>query len=1216
MSSNTSELSILPDIQKKLQQYATSFENFSIYEYERSQIHWERNSKPSDLLHYEQSPICSTLKVKRDPFSGEIHDFREVSLKAAGATAKNSMSLNRAPLPPSQATRGSALYVPFLPGSFPSDALKIPECDDLSSSELLTVPPGFSSGVIFDSDGYTLLHEDKIESAPRKIPDQKNIINLLDLVQNEQELLGNWGSIKKDAKESSDSYSQQMQSEEESVIPKEPLVLNISKTAPINTTKEWAVLLDSSKPVKDFDEKVPHKALTTDFEFDTFQKLAIMQLEQGNHVFVAAHTSAGKTLVAEYAIALSREHKTRAIYTSPIKALSNQKYRDFKKKFDDVGLITGDFQLNETARCLIMTTEILKSMLYSGSDVIRDLEYVIFDEVHYINDRERGHVWEQVLIMLPKHVRVVLLSATVPNPEEFADWLGRTYQKKVYVITTPKRPVPLQHFLYTGTDGKTKNNRFLILNDSQWCMEGYVQAKNSMPNQGDKRGSDRRQFNEKQDKVLWSALTSHLEKNDLLPAVAFTFSRAKCDRNAASLSSMNLTSATEKFKIDAFYKACIQNLREEDRQIPQLLEMRDTLMRGIGIHHSGILPIIKEIVEMLFESGRIKLLFATETFAMGVNMPARTVIFDSITKHDGKEWRHLESAEYIQMAGRAGRRKLDNAGTVIILCKNQLPAETTLKLMMTGRPQSLSSQFRITYSMVLKLLLVKTLTVEGMMSRSFLEAGHQKKIVEYEKQLENVEKEITELYNAELSSYLQPLIAYFDAASKYLRCRKEILPGVFAHGKVQKVMTPGRVLLISYKNHINKLAMLLSTSRGAQEYKVFILTDKDLQSCKLDDKTDMWYKMISLASPKVFCPVESVGHDIVDVELKDILEISSKMIKVNTEVVIKDWNNRQIPRFKNDPPGQTTVKATQELHKISLSSKTPDADYSEYYHFLHDLHVDNNELYEDLTTMYRLKDSMLQYLGSTRIPNFLEQFSIVFSKKYLEEKRKNLKCLLSETNLTLYPDYEKKIALLKEMNYIDSNNIVERKGKVACQMGMNELLTTELVFRNVLKKLKPAEVAALLSTLVFQVRNKEESEKELLEGVTPALQEAIDKLKVIHSEIINIESRQIRSEDIQDELNLGLVMIIYNWASNKSFAEISSHSNYQAGIIVRCIQQLDDTICDIRDACKIIGDPTLRKKMEDASKAIRRDIVYADSLYTKGEDLSQILKSNSSRNHE
>jgi antiviral helicase SKI2 len=208
--------------------------------------------------------------------------------------------------------------------------------------------------------------------------------------------------------------------------------------------KSWVVM--DNEDVKNFNQKVPEPAISYPFELDEFQKRAVLRLEQGNCVFVAAHTSAGKTVVAEYAIALSRQHMTKTIYTSPIKTLSNQKYRDFKLKFGDVGVLTGDVCLNREASCMIMTTEVLQSMLYNDSNYVQDVEWVIFDEVHYINDPERGHVWEEVIIKLPDTVSIVMLSATVPNYKEFAEWVGRTKQKKVYVQYTLQRPVPLSHW--------------------------------------------------------------------------------------------------------------------------------------------------------------------------------------------------------------------------------------------------------------------------------------------------------------------------------------------------------------------------------------------------------------------------------------------------------------------------------------------------------------------------------------------------------------------------------------------------------------------------------------------------------------------------------------------------------------------------------------------------------------------------------------------------
>lgn len=239
----------------------------------------------------------------------------------------------------------------------------------------------------------------------------------------------------------------------------------------------WAIDTDVSQPVRNFQELLPHPAYTWPFELDSFQKHAILHLERHESVFVAAHTSAGKTVVAEYAIALCARNMSKCIYTSPIKALSNQKFRDFRRTFEDVGLLTGDVQIRPEASCLIMTTEILRSMLYRGADLIRDVEWVVFDEVHYVNDAERGVVWEEVIIMLPAHVNIILLSATVPNTMEFADWVGRTKKKKVYVISTLRRPIPLEHFLYTGNSSKTSNELFKLVDANKKLLSaGYKSA--------------------------------------------------------------------------------------------------------------------------------------------------------------------------------------------------------------------------------------------------------------------------------------------------------------------------------------------------------------------------------------------------------------------------------------------------------------------------------------------------------------------------------------------------------------------------------------------------------------------------------------------------------------------------------------------------------------------------------------------------------------------
>ena len=283
----------------------------------------------------------------------------------------------------------------------------------------------------------------------------------------------------------------------------------------------------------------------------------------------------------------------------------------------NVGVITGDVSINPEASCLILTTEILRSMLYKGADLIRDIEWVIFDEVHYINDLERGVVWEEVIIMLPAHVNFVLLSATVPNTVEFADWVGRTRKKNIWVISTDKRPVPLQHFLWC------KNKLFAVMDGStgKFLPEGFKNAKaegltvKKLDQQ--KRGIFKKP-SLKQTKSTWIVLINYLQKQELLPVVIFAFSKKVCEDTAYGLYNMDLTTSAEKSEITVLLSHALNRLGVNDRRLPQVLRVKDLVKRGIGLHHAGMLPILKEVVEMVFSRGLVKVLFATETFAMGV----------------------------------------------------------------------------------------------------------------------------------------------------------------------------------------------------------------------------------------------------------------------------------------------------------------------------------------------------------------------------------------------------------------------------------------------------------------------------------------------------------------------------------------------------------------------------------------------------------------------
>lgn len=581
-----------------------------------------------------------------------------------------------------------------------------------------------------------------------------------------------------------------------------------------NEKNEWAFLDESD--VSNFHEQIENPAMTFQFELDDFQKRAILQVEKGNSVFVAAHTSAGKTVIAEYAIALAAESERKVFYTSPIKTLSNQKLRDFREKFGDVGLVTGDVSIDDDAQCVIMTTEILRSMLYRGADVIRNVKYVIFDEVQFLNDEERGVVWEESIIMLPPHVVIIMLSATVPNALEFASWVGKTKNRKVAVVSTLKRPVPLKHSMLYHQRGSQEEVQETVLLEQggSFLSENYSKALMARSGYKKAQGANEKPTNEKVSKQKladqpridenisnektalkssamkpgkkgvnrnkgsssksdaaaatkgssrgpnsmkspWTPLVSFLNEKQCTPSVVFCFSKKKCEKAVQSLEQKDLLpDSGQKAYVHKFFDDAIVRLREEDRNLPQVCRVRNHLKRGFAAHHAGLLPLVKEITEILFSRGFVKVLFATETFAMGVNMPARTVVFAGLRKHDGRRFRNLEAGEYTQMSGRAGRRGHDKVGNVYIFFPpdERLPDAGCMCRIMTGKPISLRSAFRLTYNMILNVLRVDELRVEEVMKKSFSEAWGSTMAKGITAMLDKASKTLSQLNIAEVSS--------------------------------------------------------------------------------------------------------------------------------------------------------------------------------------------------------------------------------------------------------------------------------------------------------------------------------------------------------------------------------------------------------------------------------------------------------------------------------
>mmetsp|Transcript_23886 Transcript_23886/g.68608 ORF Transcript_23886/g.68608 Transcript_23886/m.68608 type:complete len:1498 (-) Transcript_23886:33-4526(-) len=1055
--------------------------------------------------------------------------------------------------------------------------------------------------------------------------------------------------------------------------------------------KSWAVT--DLLSIKDFNALVPNPAIRYPFELDDFQKQAVARLERSECIFVAAHTSAGKTVCAEYAIALARKHCTRAIYTSPIKALSNQKYRDFKDKFgDDVGLITGDLQIGADSSCLIMTTEILRSMLYRGADLIRDIEWVIFDEVHYINDTERGVVWEEVIIMLPQYVNMIFLSATTPNTIEFSDWIGRTKRKPVHVIRTDYRPVPLSHHLWAGQklhkimEGKSgfldkgySDAAKALLPASVTAQskdkKGGAGAAKAMP-QGaishrQSRGSKDSSWQQQGNKGNWQSLIKFLDREGLTPTVIFSFSKKKCEEIANMLRILDLNTAAERNAAHMFAMQTMTRLSPNDASLPQVIQTCEMVKRGIGVHHGGLLPILKEMVEILFSRNLIKVLFATETFAMGVNMPARAVVFNSIRKHDGTQFRVLQPGEYTQMAGRAGRRGLDKVGTVILCCfGDEPPPQLTLRNMLTGSSTKLESQFRLTYNMILNLLRTEELSVEGMIKRSFSEFATQRALTmnDYPKLLSRGIKGLAKLekeYEQDADSRIgaEDIGDYFSTSGELLTLNRNILSLLLssAGGTAGGALVPGRILLVtSARKHgyvaspaivVKSPTVSSSSAVGSGSSKTSSSVGKETAVCIVllpesyvpDNESDEKGK----AKPTSLNYIGSAKqrhYAIHEIDVGEIVLVSSSKHKIDSKALFKDKSGPSLGlgmgigsardpfarakpvggrRTDDDPfagmmargkkgggSGPQTAGASSEQSQIDqVMGYLVDAETLEAKSSLGVMDLtectkgisQGSDMFEFRSACNRVEGltSTLRLFQSHHHPSIERHYAAIKRKETLKATVDTLRHLLSNESLALFPDFLQRKALLQTLGYVDSNDAVQVKGRVACEVNTcEELVVTEMVFEGVLNDLEPAEIVAALSALIFQEKSADsELDSELPDSLVLCC-EKMRKIAINLGEMQRDHGLQIDPKDYcANSLKFGLVHVVFEWALGVPFSNICELTLVQEGSIVRCITRLDELCREVRNCARVVGNPTLYRKAETASVAIKRDIVFASSLY-------------------
>ncbi|KAI6032616.1 rRNA-processing arch domain-containing protein [Pisolithus orientalis] len=929
------------------------------------------------------------------------------------------------------------------------------------------------------------------------------------------------------------------------------------------------------------------------FTLDPFQQVSVYAIQRNESVLVSAHTSAGKTVVAEYAIAQCLQNRQRVIYTSPIKALSNQKYREMLAEFGDVGLMTGDVTINPSATCLVMTTEILRSMLYRGSEIMREVAWVIFDEIHYMRDKERGVVWEETIILLPHTVRYVFLSATIPNAMQFSEWICKSHEQPCHVVYTDFRPTPLQHYLFpAGGDGI-----FLVVNEKgEFKEENFSKAMSALqekagedpadPRSGKGRKGKSRKGGEKKGPSDISKIINMIMRQNYNPVIVFAFSKRECEGLALTMSKFDYNTSDEQDLITNIFQNAIENLSQDDRNLAQISNLLPLLKRGIGIHHGGLLPILKEVIEILFQEGLIKVLFATETFSIGLNMPAKTVVFTAARKFDGREFRDLSSGEYIQMSGRAGRRGLDDRGVVIMMCDEKLePA--SVKEMIKGEADRLDSAFHLGYNMILNLLKVEGISPEYMLERCFFQFQSSAGIPVLEKELKGEEKRRDSLRIPDE----QLVAAYYDYRQQLDRMADD-MRAVITHPTYSlPFLQPGRLIRVKHRDAnfgwgvvINFQKRLRTKTKPEfqhvddipphEQYVVEALLycadgmavpkDRNISAGKPDDfrPCPPGEKGVSLVVPMFLSAIEAISH-IRIVLPKDLRQDQAR------ETVWKSVLEVQ-RRFPHgiallDPVENMGIKDDKFLNLIKK------IDVMEKKMFSNPLHRDPR--LPELYTLYSQKQEC-----QTKIRSLKKQISATHDVLQLEE----LKC---------------RKRVLRRLGFTNSSDIAEMKGRVACEISTgDELLLTELIFNGVFNTLSPEHSAGLLSCFVFTEKSEQQTKlTEELAAPLRVMQELARRIAKVSQE----SKLNIVEDEYVSSFKVELMEAVVQWCRGASFADICKLTDQFEGNLIRVFRRLGELLRQMTQAAKVIGNSELQEKFQKASEMLERpnSVIFCSSLY-------------------
>ncbi|MEU5211313.1 DEAD/DEAH box helicase [Streptomyces sp. NPDC020742] len=905
-----------------------------------------------------------------------------------------------------------------------------------------------------------------------------------------------------------------------------------------------------------------------DFDLDPFQVEACTALEAGKGVLVAAPTGSGKTIVGEFAVHLALEQGRKCFYTTPIKALSNQKYQDLVKRYGagKVGLLTGDNSVNSEAPVIVMTTEVLRNMLYAGSQSLSGLGYVVMDEVHYLSDRFRGAVWEEVIIHLPESVTLVSLSATVSNAEEFGDWLD-TVRGDTEVIVSEHRPVPLwQHVLagrriydlFEERDGQRGGRR-----EVNPDLERLARMENSRPTFGrdKRRGRNLREADRERERRqrarIWTPsrpeVIDRLDNEGLLPAITFIFSRAGCEAAVQQClySGLRLNDQEGREEVRRIVEARTAGIPDDDLHVLGYFEWLEGLERGIAAHHAGMLPTFKEVVEELFTKGLVKAVFATETLALGINMPARSVVLEKLVKWNGEQHADITPGEYTQLTGRAGRRGIDVEGHAVVLWQRGMNPGALAGLAGT-RTYPLRSSFRPSYNMAVNLVSqFGRHRSRELLEMSFAQFQADRSVVGITRQVQKNEEG--------LDGYRGSMTCHLGDFEEYSRLRREL------------------------KDRESELA-----KQGAAQRRVAAAAA--LEKLRPGDVIHVptgKYAGLALVLDPGMPSGRTNGHRGFEAQdgPRPLVLTAERQVKrlgsIDFPVPVAALDRMRIPKSFN-------ARSPQSRRDLASALRTKAG------HIPPSRHRKQRAAAADDREIARLRTEIRAHPchGCAEREDHAR-----WAERYhrlLRDTRQLERRIEGRTN-TIARTFDRICALLTELDYLEGDTVTDQGRRLARLYGELDLLASECLREGVWEGLGPAELAACASALVYEARQADDA-------VAPKLpagkaRDALGEMVRIWGRLDALEEdhRINQAEGVgQREPDLGFAWAAYRWASGFGLDEVLREADMPAGDFVRWCKQLVDVLGQIAAAAPPEG--SVVRAARRAMDGVLRGVVAYSSV--------------------